>query len=84
MIDSFDHHKQIVNCPIFRFSLRVNVSIPVLLHQHEISQRVCTLVKSWIAGRASYRQLARNDVLWWIFFAAQQFRKAILAYSLHE
>jgi len=28
--------------------------------------------------------LARNDVLWRIFFAAQQFRKAILAYSLHE
>jgi len=24
------------------------------------------------------------NVLWRIFFAAQQFRKAILAYSLHE
>jgi len=45
MIDSFDHHKQIVNCPIFRFSLRVNVSIPVLLQQNEISHGVCTLVK---------------------------------------
>jgi len=75
MIDSLEHLKRIVNCPIFRFSLRVNVSIPFCLSEILLLTEFA-LVKVVSSGPES-RRVA-------ICCAMQQFRKALGTHCLHE